>query len=149
MTFKSSAAAPLQAGRFDQAVKMKIDMISDHIKQQGYTSEKFYSFLDKDGAGEISLVQFIDGMAKENIEGLSSKDFVQIFEAIDVDGNGELSINEFALYIVGAELKREERIKEVPFQIKEDIERQIRELFQLFDEDGNNKIDKKELMKTY
>ena len=56
MTFKSSAAAPLQAGRFDQAVKMKIDMISDHIKQQGYTSEKFYSFLDKDGAGEISLV---------------------------------------------------------------------------------------------
>ena len=62
-------------------------------------------------------------MAKENIEGLSSKDFIQIFEAIDVDGNGELSINEFALYIVGAELKREERIKEVPFQIKEDIER--------------------------
>ena len=33
--------------------------------------------------------------------------------------------------------------------MNEDIDRQIRELFTIFDEDGNGYIDKYELMKTF
>ena len=36
-----------------------------------------------------------------------SRDYVLIFEAIDIDNNKYLSLNEFALYLEGATKKRD------------------------------------------
>ena len=72
-----------------------------------------------------------------------------IFEAIDIDNNKYLSLNEFALYLEGASKKREQRIRDLPAEVNDDIDRQIRELFTIFDEDGNGFIDKFELIKTF
>jgi len=40
------------------------------------------------------------------ISGFMQKDFVTIFEAIDIDSNMYLSLNEFSLYLEGASKKR-------------------------------------------
>ena len=72
-----------------------------------------------------------------------------IFEAIDTDNNQYLSLNEFSLYIEGATKKREERIRDLPVEIVTEIETEIRQLFSIFDEDGNGLIDKFELIKTF
>lgn len=48
------------------------------------------------------------------IPGLSKRDYTQIFQQIDLDGNRFLSVNEFALYLEGAQKSRDERIRDIP-----------------------------------
>jgi len=38
------------------------------------------------------------------------KDFVKIFESIDIDANKYLSVHEFGLFVEGAKLTAEQRI---------------------------------------
>ena len=77
------------------------------------------------------------------------QDLNRIFDAIDVDNNRFLSVNEFSLYLEGAQLRIEERIRQLPQDIVMDIEREIMQLFDIFDEDKNERIDKHELIKTF
>ena len=45
------------------------------------------------------------------------QDLNRIFDAIDVDNNRFLSVNEFSLYLEGAQLRIEERIRQLPQDI--------------------------------
>ena len=63
--------------------------------------------LDGNKDGMVDTKEFVDGLNRLNIPGLMAKDYVLIFEAIDIDGNKYLSLNEFALYVEGASKKRE------------------------------------------
>ena len=42
--------------------------------------------------------------------GLVLRDYNGIFDAIDLDNNGYLSVNEFCMFIEGAQLTKEQRI---------------------------------------
>lgn len=91
----------------------------------------------------------MQGLTALCIPGLSTKDLVRVFDAIDVDNNRHLSVNEFSLYLEGAKLRIEERIRQLPENIVQEIEAEILQLFDIFDEDKNNRIDKNELIKTF
>lgn len=119
------------------------------MKDNNYTTATMHDMLDRNRDGMVDTKEFVDGLAGLGIPGLASRDFVLIFEAIDVDNSKYLSLNEFALFLEGASKKREQRIRELPADVDADIERQIRELFTIFDEDGNGFIDRHELMKTF
>ena len=130
-------------------MKVKIDKISTWMKENNYTTNSMHDMLDRNNDGQVDTKEFVDGLIGLGIPGLMSRDYVLIFEAIDIDNNKYLSLNEFALYLEGATKKRDQRIRDLPADMNEDIDRQIRELFTIFDEDGNGYIDKYELMKTF
>ena len=130
-------------------MKMKIDKISRWMQENNYTTATMHDMLDRNKDGMVDTKEFVDGLASLAIPGLMSRDYVMIFEAIDIDNNKYLSLNEFALYLEGASKKREQRIRDLPAEVNDDIDRQIRELFTIFDEDGNGFIDKFELIKTF
>ena len=78
-----------------------------------------------------------------------ARDFKQIFEALDTSNNTFLSLNEFSMHLEGAKLKFDQRIQELPQDIRDDMAKQIDELFTIFDENGDQRIDQYELMKTF
>lgn len=78
-----------------------------------------------------------------------ARDYKQIFEALDTSNNTFLSLNEFSMHLEGAKLKFDQRIQELPQDIRDDMAKQIDELFTIFDENGDQRIDQYELMKTF
>ena len=66
-----------------------------------------HEILDKDGNGYVDKMEFVTGLEVMNVPGLVKKDFNTIFEHIDIDRNGFLSLNEFGLFLEGATLTRE------------------------------------------
>ena len=66
-----------------------------------------HEILDKDGNGYVDRMEFVTGMEVMNIAGFLEQDYNTIFEHIDLDGNGFLSVNEFGLFLEGATLTRE------------------------------------------
>ena len=77
------------------------------MKENGYTSQRMHELLDADGNGSVDPKEFIEGISRMGIPQLSTKDLVMIFEAIDTDNNKYLSLNEFSLYLEGAQKKRD------------------------------------------
>ena len=130
-------------------MKEKIDRISKWMQDNNFTTSAMYETLDRNKDGSIDKTEFITGLGSLQIPGLMAKDLHLIFEAIDSDNNLYLSINEFSLYLEGAKKKREERVRDLPPEISQQIEEEIRQLFRIFDEDGNGLIDKYELIKTF
>ena len=104
-------------GNFDQAMKVKIDKVSRWMQENNYTTASMHDMLDRNKDGMVDTKEFVDGMASLNIPGLMTRDYVLIFEAIDIDNNKYLSLNEFALYLEGASKKREQRIRDLPYEV--------------------------------
>ena len=105
--------------------------------------------LDTNKDGEVDPKEFVDGMTALRIPNMTTTDYKKLFEIIDMDNSRYLSLNEFAFYIEGAQKNRDERIKALPKSIIAEIKQQINDLFDIFDEDGNQRIDTYELIKTF
>ena len=117
--------------------------------KENMTTAQLHDLLDRNKDDQVDKQEFVQGMHMLGIPGMMQKDYVKIFETIDIDGNAYLSANEFSLYLEGAQKKREQKISELPPELIRDMETQIRELFQLFDDDNSQTIDKNELIKTF
>ena len=138
-----------QQGGFDPRIQTRLDRISAWMQQNNYTTKHMHETLDADGNGEVDAREFIDGLALLNIPQMQKKDFKMVFEAIDLNNNTYLSLNEFSLHLEGAKLTRDARISALPPEIQRDIEEQIDQLFELFDDNNDGSIDKWELVKTF
>ena len=87
-------------GNFDQAMKVKIDKVSRWMQENNYTTASMHDMLDRNKDGMVDTKEFVDGMASLSIPGLMTRDYVLIFEAIDIDDDGVLTpeeIKEFFL----------------------------------------------------
>jgi len=49
-------------------------------------------------------------MADLKLPGIDKEEFSEIYDAIDVNRDGQLSVNEFGLYVKGAKAPRTERL---------------------------------------
>lgn len=105
--------------------------------------------LDTNKDGEVDPKEFVEGLVALRIPSLNATHYKKLFEVIDMDNSRYLSLNEFAFYIEGAKQNREERMRSLPDKIKNEIKQQINDLFEIFDEDGNGRIDTNELIKTF
>ena len=86
-------------------------MISKQLQENNYTTARLHDMLDTNKDGFVDKMEFMVGFEQyfPNI-GLTKRDYTQIFDAIDIDDNGFLSVNEFCLFIEGASLTRDQRI---------------------------------------
>ena len=62
--------------------------------------------LDSNNDGSVDQKEFVTGMHKI-ISGLSVQKLGDIFTSIDVNSDKYLSLNEFSLFLKGAQLQRE------------------------------------------
>ena len=69
------------------------------MQDSGYTTSMLHDTLDRNKDGGVDKEEFVTGMSMLGIAGLQQKDYISIFEAIDVDSNMHLSLNEFSLYL--------------------------------------------------
>ena len=86
-------------GDLDTQVKAKIDKINQFIQLNNITLNNLHEYLDKDKNGQVDRMEFVSGLEEMNVPGLLKRDFITIFEKIDIDGNGFLSVNEFSLFL--------------------------------------------------
>ena len=85
-------------------------------------------------------------MCELAIPGFNMKDFEEVFNAIDMDNNMTLTLNEFCAYLEGAQKTRAQRIDDIPPEISDKIDQALEVLFEDFDKDSSGSIDAKEII---
>mmetsp|Transcript_39839 Transcript_39839/g.28779 ORF Transcript_39839/g.28779 Transcript_39839/m.28779 type:complete len:103 (+) Transcript_39839:388-696(+) len=81
-------------------------------------------------------------------EKLTKNELSKLFNAIDLDGNGSISVNEFSLFVTGIVQDEQSRIVSLDRETESEIKIQARQMFNLFDLDSNGRLDATELRKT-
>ena len=105
-----------------------------------YDVKKMVAALDTNKDGFVSKEEFCMEMADLKIPGIEVDEFSEIYDAIDVNGDNQLSVNEFGLYVKGAKAPRTERLLNLTEANKREINVEIDKLFLEFDKNGTNKI---------
>ena len=77
---------------------------------------------------------------------LRATDYDSIFDAMDVNNDGQLSVLEFGLYIKGAKKPRTQNIGKLTEEMKKEIETEINKLFSIFDKNKDGKISDSEVV---
>lgn len=67
------------------------------------------------------------------IPGVDMRDYAIIFNALDINNDGVLSLNEFGMFLEGAKLDQIQRIREIDPKLIEDMNIEVRQLFTSFD----------------
>lgn len=92
----------------DEGIRNKIQIINDYLIRNETTVESFHKKLDKNGDGNVDQKEFIDGIEGVILSGnITRSDLEAIFKAIDINGDKQLSVNEFGLFLTGDKLKRQ------------------------------------------
>ena len=105
-----------------------------------------FAKLDTNRDGLISFKEFGEGMSDLAIPGLAMRDYEEVFNAIDMDNNMTLTLNEFCAYLEGAQKTRAQRIDDIPPEISDKIDQALEVLFEDFDRDSSGTIDAKEII---
>ena len=99
--------AAQKLAKFDPTIRVHIENISAYLMKAGMTTKQLHEELDENKDGEVDRREFVTHMVKYNIQNIYPRDLGSIFEALDLNGDGVLSPDEFALYLEGAKLSRD------------------------------------------
>eukprot|EP01084_Bolivina_argentea_P153184 267117_1 len=113
--------------------KQQVPTISDAEKEEFRDAFKLF---DKDGDGVITVDEIYSVFCSLGFKKFSKNDVKKMVNAIDLDGNGTIDLDEF---IVLLRAKRTGKYRKMTF------EDELKQAFQVFDGDGNGEIDADEL----
>lgn len=74
-----------------------------------------------------------------------------MFDSLDINDRARLNLVEFSLFIKGAELSKQQKLKQMETQDPElykQMQDEIRELFDSFDADGDGRVTAEEIYRT-
>lgn len=74
-------------------LKHALDVLADQ-SSQGISPEELFSAIDKDGSGDITNDEMVDGLKKFGVD-LPIMQMRVLFDAFDMDGNGTIDMQEF------------------------------------------------------
>jgi Ca2+-binding EF-hand superfamily protein len=63
--------------------------------------------LDEDKNGSVDKREFIDGLFTMMNHTISQQDLAIVFDALDLNNDHFLSVNEFGLYLQGAKIQKD------------------------------------------
>lgn len=86
---------------------MVLDNIQKYLVNKNISLPDFHKALDKNKDGQIQLSEWVTKMTEFQIPGIQVADLTIVFEHLDVNDDGELSLNEMSLFIKGLELKKD------------------------------------------
>jgi Ca2+-binding EF-hand superfamily protein len=79
------------------------------------------------------------------IPGVNMRDFAQIFEDLDLNKDGSISLSEFGMFIEGAKLNKQQRMNQIDPQIIQEMQNEAMSLFMQFDQDRDGNLTAAEL----
>lgn len=93
--------------RFGPKTGKMISKIQDQLNKLQITTKMLHKILDIDGNGSLSKGELVENLGRAlQLKDLQSKDIGDLFDKMDVNDNGSLSVLEFSLYIEGAKLEK-------------------------------------------
>lgn len=107
------------------------DAIKDLTSEEVEDLKETFRTFDKDGNGEIDLNELRTVMTSLGYNP-TDKQLQDMMDKVDLDGNGFICFAEFVMMMRKC-------------KVDTDFDRQIREAFKFFDQDGSGAIDTKEL----
>jgi Ca2+-binding EF-hand superfamily protein len=121
--------------------ELKVDEELKIEEQKGRDDDIMMAFklLDKNGDGRISIKELQEVFTNLNFK-FTGAQLKKMVSTIDIDGDGEVDIDEFTA-MMSEQASSNEKISLSP-------EDELKEVFKLFDTDGNGKISPMELAQT-
>jgi Ca2+-binding EF-hand superfamily protein len=135
-------------GRMNPAVQEKLAHISSYMQRNNISLESMHKQLDSNKDGYVTKTEFRHGASVLAFPNLREEDYDVMFEAMDVNGDGQLSVLEFGLYIKGAKVAREEGLGKLTPQMRKEMDQEIKDLFDTFDINKDGKITDREVVTT-
>lgn len=88
--------------------------VSESMKKNGVSINTMFKHLDGNGDMMVDRDEFVNGMPIfMQIPGVDMRDYAIVFNALDVNNDGTLSLNEFAMFLEGAKLDNMQRLQEL------------------------------------
>lgn len=92
--------------RFDAKIRGYLESISSFLQRTGKTTSDLHKDLDIDGDGYVDKREFVTRMGEfckaGQVSGLQPADLGLLFDSLDGNDDGRLSVNELGLYIKSA-----------------------------------------------
>ncbi len=119
---------------FDPKVRQILSKISESLKKNGLSINKMFEHLDSNRDGVVDRDEFVNSMPIfMQIPGVDMRDYAIIFNAIDLNNDGQLSLNEFGMFLEGAKMDQIQRLREIDPKLIDDMQNEVRQLFTTFD----------------
>lgn len=89
-----------------------MNRLSDFLIKNNITIDQFHKQLDTDKDGHLQRDEFVSGIKSTIKEAglFTDADLQAMFEAMDINQDGQISANEFALYIQGGKIVRNKQL---------------------------------------
>jgi Ca2+-binding EF-hand superfamily protein len=92
------------------------------MAKQNLNPETLHSYLDENGDGEVDKKEFVSRLGEAiNQRGLISADIGLVFDTLDRNDDGKISLNEFKTFIKGVAKSKEKRMTEIDDNIMKQI----------------------------
>ena len=92
--------------------------------------------MDANKDGTVDKLEFVNTLVSLNITGISKDDYAFLYDQLDINQDGDLTFNEFTLYLEGATRTTFQK-QHLSREVEDEIRQQIYELFRQIDTDGN------------
>jgi Ca2+-binding EF-hand superfamily protein len=111
-------------------VRSKIQQISDYMQSKAITLDELHKSLDTNGDGVVDKIEFTEGISRSiMLPSLTRQDLGTIFDAIDLNNDKSLSLNEFSYYLQGAKLKKDQKKAKIDPATISELQTEINALF--------------------
>jgi Ca2+-binding EF-hand superfamily protein len=107
---------------FDPKVRQILQRISDTLKKNNIPINKLFESMDANRDGVVDRDEFVMTMPQIiQIPGIEMRDYAIIFNALDLNNDGTLSLNEFGLFLEGAKVDKMQKMRDIDPKIIEEM----------------------------
>lgn len=80
------------------------------------------------------------------VKGVGVGEYEILYDALDMNRDGYISVNEFCLYLEGSKLTQEQKLKAFDIDLEKEMREEIMNLFKFFDKNGDGRISVDEVL---
>lgn len=108
-----------------------------------------FELMDMNKDGTVDRDEFVTSLASIlQIPGLDMRDYAMIFNALDLNNDGSLSLNEFGMFIEGAKVDKMQRMQDLDPKLVQEMAREVQVLFQQFDSNNDGFVTADEIVRA-